>query len=181
MDHDIAPDHAIVIDLDPRVNNGILPYNGIISNVYLGKDLGSIGDDHFLPDIGKCTNKNVLTNPGGGLDIGRLLNACKLAGLYLLVFFQQGGKSAVSVGHLIRVASIGCFNSWPSLTMMTEALVLYKCSSYFGFARKESWPVTASSILPKDPTMASALPSTLPSTIIAICAAENCIIQGYLK
>src|SRR5688500_16042099 len=60
--------------------------------------------------------------------------------------------------------------------MMTMAAsVLYKKSSYLGFARKESWVQSASSILPNEVTEASGLPSILPWINAEIWVAVNCI------
>src|SRR5450631_575450 len=59
--------------------------------------------------------------------------------------------------------------------MMTDAPVVYKNSSYFGFARKANCPAFASSIFPKLFTSTSGSPSSFPLISAAIWAAENCI------
>ena len=59
----------------------------------------------------------------------------------------------------------------------TEALVVYKNCSYFGFAKNDKDPEAASSILANWLTDTFGSPSTVPSSIKLISCAENCIGQ----
>ena len=79
----------------------------------------------------------------------------------------------------MSVADKFCLRTVASLRIMMLAFVLYKKSSYLGFAKKVSSPSCAISILPKPFTLASPLPTTLPLMRAAICAAVKFIVCKF--
>jgi hypothetical protein len=124
MDGDIGADHAVVIDLDTRMQDGVVADPYIIAQIDLRVDLDLVADHHPLTQIGKSAYKDLFAQFRRLGNIGRLLDAGQLLCFYLLVFRQQAGKSGIGIGTRINVAVTGCFSSSVSLTIITEAPVV---------------------------------------------------------
>ena len=97
------------------------------------------------------------------------------AGIYLRGLQKQYMHPAL----VSSVAFNGCFNSRESFTIMMDAFVVYKKSSYLGFAKKASWSFCASSILPKEETAVSAFPFNFAiDDLCYLCCAE---LHDYVR
>jgi hypothetical protein len=79
----------------------------------------------------------------------------------------------------VKVDGISLAGENVLFTITTDALVEYKYSSYFGFAKKVSVPSSPSSILDKPLTLVELSPTISPDNMPAICSTENSISQKY--
>src|SRR6185312_3368081 len=94
----MRPDHAIVIDLYPRVQHRMIADTHVVSKVYLRMDLYMVPEDHPIPEIGEGADEYIFADTSRSAPVGGLLDACQLLRDDLLVFRQQARKSGIGVG-----------------------------------------------------------------------------------